>query len=203
VLDVYGTSETKEVAWECPAGSLHVNADVLRLEVLDESGRPLPADAEGEIVVTSLVNRAMPLLRYRTGDRGTLRAGRCPCGLDLPLLGIVTGREVDHIQLPGGRRVSPYAFTCGLEPIPGMLRFQVVQIEPARLRVRARVARVARDEAPAAIRSAVLRAADAALSVEVELVDRFDERPGRKFQVVRALSRGDRDGEGRSKEPAG
>ena len=37
VFDVYGSSETKEIAWECPAGGMHVNADVVRLEVLDDA----------------------------------------------------------------------------------------------------------------------------------------------------------------------
>ena len=38
VYDVYGTSETKEIAWECPQGGMHLNADVVRLEVLDDAG---------------------------------------------------------------------------------------------------------------------------------------------------------------------
>ena len=41
-FDVYGSSETKEIAWECPAGGMHVNADVVRLEVLDDANRPSP-----------------------------------------------------------------------------------------------------------------------------------------------------------------
>ena len=43
VFDIYGSSETKEIAWECPEGAIHVNADVIHLEVLDDDGRPCPS----------------------------------------------------------------------------------------------------------------------------------------------------------------
>jgi hypothetical protein len=49
VFDVYGSSETKEIAWECPAGGMHVNADVVRVEIVDEDGRSVPDGAEGRI----------------------------------------------------------------------------------------------------------------------------------------------------------
>ena len=39
VYDIYGTSETKEIAWQCPEGGMHLNSDVVRLEVLDDAGR--------------------------------------------------------------------------------------------------------------------------------------------------------------------
>ena len=44
IYDIYGTSETKEIAWECPQGGMHLNNDVVRLEVLDDSGRSLPRE---------------------------------------------------------------------------------------------------------------------------------------------------------------
>jgi phenylacetate-CoA ligase len=69
VQDVYGTSETKEIAWECRGGSMHVNSDMVWVEILDEQGGDVPAGHEGEIVVTLLVNKAMPLIRYRTAFR--------------------------------------------------------------------------------------------------------------------------------------
>jgi phenylacetate-CoA ligase len=106
VYDVYGTSETREIAWQCPDGEMHVNSDVVHLEAVDEAGHALPPNREGELVATLLVNRAMPLLRYRTGDRGLLRPGRCTCGSSLPLLGAVTGRTADILIMRDGRRIS-------------------------------------------------------------------------------------------------
>ena len=185
VFDVYGTSETKEVAWECGHGGLHLNADVAHLEVLDDDDRPLPPGVDGNLVVTSLVNRAMPLLRYRTGDRGALHPGYCPCGRELPLLGVVTGRAADTLVFAGGRRVSPYALTCALESVEGVLRYQVTQLDPTRVRVRA-IAAPAADRALASVRmvQALRAGVGPFLLTDVEFVDRLPTGPRAKFRVV-------------------
>jgi phenylacetate-CoA ligase len=137
VLDIYGTSETKEIAWECPFGGRHVNADVLHVEVLGPDGAALPTGEEGDIVVSVLVNRAMPLLRYRTGDRGYLLPDRCPCGCALPLLEIAGSREEETLELKGGRRVSPDALTTAIEQTDGAPQYQVSPLDRRRLRARA------------------------------------------------------------------
>ena len=193
VFDVYGSSETKEIAWECPAGGMHVNADVVRVEIVDEAGRAVPEGAEGQIVATSLVNHAMPLLRYRVGDRGSLLPGRCDCGLAFPLLGVVTGREAEMLELKGGRRISPYALTCALERVGQVLRYQVTQLDPARVRVRAIPQPDADREAMAERIRAVLRSEVAPfLEAEVEYVDRLAQGPRAKFRVVEPLAAAER-----------
>lgn len=185
VFDVYGSSETKEVAWECQAGGMHINQDVTWVEVLDPEGDRLPEGGEGEIVVTLLVNRAMPIVRYRTGDLGSLLPGACSCGLALPRLRVVTGRETDVLELSGGRRVSPYAITCALEAVPGVLRYQVSQVGPDQLRVRARTASPGDSADPAAdIRRALERAIPGPLTIEIEFVEHFETGPRAKFRVV-------------------
>ena len=69
VLDVYGCTEVKEIAWQCPAREgYHVNADWLLVEV--DSDDPAPGRQAGRLLVTSLYNFAMPLLRYDVGDAG-------------------------------------------------------------------------------------------------------------------------------------
>jgi phenylacetate-CoA ligase len=186
VLDIYGSSETKEIAWECPRGGMHVNADVVHLEVLDSAGDPTPMGEEGDLVASVLVNGAMPLLRYLTADRGTLRQEACPCGLAHPLMGVVSGRLTDLLQLPDGRRLSPYVLTCALEGVPGMQRYQVIQLAPDRLRVLARLTEASPD-AVDRIEEVVRRAAGSPLRVEVELVERFETAPNVKFRVVQPV----------------
>ena len=150
LFDIYGTSETKEIAWECAAGSRHINADVVHVEILDEHGAAVPAGIEGEIVVTLLVNRAMPLIRYRTGDRSALLSTRCTCGRDGPLLGAVTGREADSLELPDGSMRSPYQLTMALEGIPGLAQYQIVQARRDLLWVNAVAGADTRNRAPRA-----------------------------------------------------
>jgi phenylacetate-CoA ligase len=188
VYDIYGTSETKEIAWQCAEGGMHVNADVVHLEVLDDAGRMLPPNVEGNLVATVLVNRALPLLRYRTGDRGALRPERCGCGCTMPLLGVLTGRTTDMLVMLGGRRISPYALTCAIERIPGVLRYQVSQLDQARVRVRAILESAAdRNAVAAQVRMALRYDVAPFIDADVEFVDRLPTGPRAKFRVVEAL----------------
>jgi phenylacetate-CoA ligase len=189
VFDVYGSSETKEIAWECLAGGMHVNTDVVRLEVLDDASRPVADGVEGNLVATLLVNRAMPLLRYCIGDRGSLLTERCECGHSFPLLGVVTGRRADVMVLAGGHRVSPYALTRAMEQVGDVLRYQVTQLEPARLRVSAILDPGAdRGRIAGRIRSAMRGEIAHFLETDVEFVDRLPTGPRTKFRVVEPLT---------------
>ena len=189
VFDIYGSSETKEIAWECAEGGMHVNADVIRLEVLDDEGRLLPDGVEGDLVATSLVNHAMPLLRYRLGDRGSMHPHACACGRAFPLLGVVTGRAADVLVLSDGRRVSPYALTCALEREESLLRYQVSQLDPSRLRVRAIVEPGAQRGAVTDRVRALMRSEVAPfLETDVEFVDHLPTGPRAKFRVVQPLA---------------
>lgn len=94
VRDIYGGGEPLDVAWTCSAGGHHLNADMLQVEALGPDGAALPTGDVGELAVTVLVNHAMPLLRYRTGDRGRLIAERCACGSPFPLVDVLPRPEV-------------------------------------------------------------------------------------------------------------
>ncbi|MDR1853401.1 MAG: phenylacetate--CoA ligase family protein [Azoarcus sp.] len=74
------------VAFQCPAGGLHVNAEHVVVEIVDADGKPLPAGHAGEIVVTNLTGREFPFVRYRTGYVGTLDWDTCTCRRGLPAL---------------------------------------------------------------------------------------------------------------------
>ena len=188
VLDIYGSTEMKEIAWECKAGAMHLNSDVVRVEILGNDGEELPPGAEGNVVVTSLVNVAMPMIRFRIGDRGTLSDEGCRCGVTLPRLGIVTGRVAEVLNV-GGRRLSPYVFTSALEKIGGLVRYQVVQLETTRFVVRSVLARgVSPESVAGAVRGAVAAAVGTRVAVDVEFVERLGNGPGRKTRVVQPLA---------------
>lgn len=80
----YGLSEMNGpgVAFECPYQTgLHVWEDAYLVEVIDpETLEPVPDGVMGELVMTSLLREAMPLLRYRTKDLTRILPGTCPCG---------------------------------------------------------------------------------------------------------------------------
>jgi phenylacetate-CoA ligase len=79
--NAYGSTETNSLGLTCAEGGLHLTEDRHLFEVIDpETTAPVPEGSPGELVLTSLVSRAMPLLRYRTGDFVTVRSEPCPCG---------------------------------------------------------------------------------------------------------------------------
>lgn len=110
--DQYRCSEVPWMAGECgQRDGLHIFSDMRRIEVVDETGTPQPPGVVGDLVVTDLANRVFPLIRYRLGDRGSLREDPCPCGVSLPLMDPPDGRTVDMIRLPDGTVVAGGLFS--------------------------------------------------------------------------------------------
>lgn len=132
VFDVYGSTEFKEVAAECGHGRRHLVFETTFAEAL-------PAAASGgptELALTTLVDRAMPLLRYALGDFGRIDAAPCPCGRAAPALADLCGRVVEFLQCADGRRLSPYVASTVIEAHPAIARYQLLQAEPGELLVR-------------------------------------------------------------------
>jgi phenylacetate-CoA ligase len=104
-FDIYGLSEIigPGVAGECEAqAGLHVQDDHFLPEVVDPaSGEALPPGREGELVLTTLTKRAMPLVRYRTGDITTLVDEPCRCGRTSVRMARVKGRSDDMLVVKG------------------------------------------------------------------------------------------------------
>ncbi len=129
VFNRYGSREVGDVACQCSyRGALHVAPWSAYVEVLDEAGSPVPVGTEGEIVVTSLINYAMPLIRYRIGDRGVLAPeGSCPCGRRGQILDRLVGRTVDVFVRTDGTLVDGEYFTHLMYFRDCVRKFQIVQ----------------------------------------------------------------------------
>jgi len=105
-FDIYGMTEVGFIAWQCERrSSLHINADMLVVEILREDDIPARPGEIGRVVVTDLRGRTMPFLRYDTGDLA-LATEPCACGRTLPTMGQVEGRARDAIRLGDGRSLS-------------------------------------------------------------------------------------------------
>ncbi len=104
-FDIYGLSEIvgPGVAGECEAqAGLHVCDDHFLPEVVDPAtGAPLPPGREGELVLTTLTKRAIPMVRYRTGDITTLTTDPCACGRTSVRMARVKGRSDDMLVIKG------------------------------------------------------------------------------------------------------
>jgi phenylacetate-CoA ligase len=104
-FDIYGLTELggPGVAAECGQHQgLHLFEDHFYAEVVDpQSGRPVAAGEEGELVLTSLRREASPVVRYRTRDRTVLVDDPCPCGSPFRRMLRVRGRTDDMLVVRG------------------------------------------------------------------------------------------------------
>ena len=87
----------------------------------------LPAGKSGEIVITHMAMGDFPLVRYRTGDVGSLSDESCPCGRGLPLLKEIEGRTTDFIIAADGTVVHGLALIYVLRELPQVGEFKIVQ----------------------------------------------------------------------------
>lgn len=189
VFDLYGSSEVQNIAAECPAGSIHVNADYAVVET-DEP--PAPGMA-APLLVTSLRAYAMPFIRYRNEDTGTLVDGACACGGGFPLMRLDIARLSDNFVLPGGKVVHGEYFTHLMYGSAGVASFQFHQTAVDRIVLRvvpdASVANGAEGRA-AAVRRSIAEIAklspDAPVTVDVEEVDAIALSSAGKHRFTRS-----------------
>ncbi len=131
VRNNYGASEFLAMGWECAAGQMHLNADWVLLEPVDERGRPVPAGQPSHsVLLTNLANWVQPLIRCDLGDQITLHEQPCACGSPLPVFE-VQGRSDDILRVRGHGGVAvallPLALTTVLEDDAGVFDFQLRQ----------------------------------------------------------------------------
>jgi phenylacetate-CoA ligase len=107
VWETYGMAERVLGASECEHGRLHLWPDSGQVEVLDGT-TPVDRGGVGDLVCTGLVNPAMPLIRYRVGDRGALESNdtACACGRTLPMMKGIEGRSDDMLYTVDGRGIG-------------------------------------------------------------------------------------------------
>lgn len=127
LVDMYSCNETGYIALQCPEHDhYHVMAENLVVEVLDDQGRDCAPGQVGRVVVTSLHNFAMPLIRYEIGDLAEAGAS-CSCGRGLPVLARILGRVRNMLVLANGERYWPSFGLRGLSNELGIRQHQLVQ----------------------------------------------------------------------------
>ena len=168
VTEEYGLIEQTAFALECEEGSLHLSPDAALVEILDEHDRPCPPGTVGEIVGTSFVREAQPLIRYRTGDLGALSPDGCACGRETPVLSSVEGRVDDVVVTPDGRRVGRLSTVP--KNLPGLVACQFVQERPDRIAAHVVCEGELRPETAEALRTRLRERLGSAMEVHVEQV---------------------------------
>jgi phenylacetate-CoA ligase len=192
VYDRYGTREVGAVASECAnRDGMHILGEATFVEVVRGDGHQADPGEEGEILITTLRNHTMPLIRYRIGDRGALAPGACSCGRPYPRLARLAGRSEECVYRRDGGRVLPefLMYLFALQYNDGsIVKFQFVQESIDQLEVRLVAAAGRRDEALAngeAASARIRQAMGDTCDVRVRLVDRIDPTPtGKHLHVI-------------------
>ncbi len=133
VAEEYGCTEAGLIGMECPHGSWHVPVESCLVEFV-----PMENGAEEEnqckIIVTDLMNRAMPMIRYDVADSAAPGIEKCACGRGLPTMSAFLGRVAKLIDLPDGRTIHSldfyYIFRKASEIKPDAIREFQVKISP-------------------------------------------------------------------------
>ena len=114
---------------------MHISAEDIIIEIVDDDGTVLPPGEKGEVVVTHLSTSDFPFVRYRTGDVAVLDDGVCSCGRGLPLLKEIQGRTTDFIVAEDGTVMHALALIYAIRDVPGVQNFKIIQEDPKRIRV--------------------------------------------------------------------
>jgi phenylacetate-CoA ligase len=181
--DRYGCEEVGLIGCECERHSgMHINVDHLVVEFLRDDGSQAPAGEAAHVVLTDLLNHAMPLIRYRIEDMASWRDDGCPCGRTLPMMGPVAGRVADFLLRRDGARVAGISLIeNSLTKFPGIEQMQIVQEELSRILIRV----VPAGDVSAVPREALVGYFEATFpgaTIDVQLVDLLKQEPNGKYR---------------------
>jgi phenylacetate-CoA ligase len=181
--DNYGSTEAF-LAWECPQRKYHINAEHVLLEIVDEGGRPSPPGAMGRVLLTTLQNHRMPLIRYEIGDYAIAAEGSCPCGRTLPLIGQILGREINLFVDSSGKRFVPWPLFRALAPRECIKQSQVIQRAVGRFVVRFVSDRDLFPQEEVEIANHFEIVTRARVTIEFERRERLPRAPSGKFMLA-------------------
>ena len=184
VANGYGGRDAGFIAHECPAGSMHLTADDIVVEIVNDAGQVQPPGVAGEIVVTHLSTNDFPFIRYRTGDIGVLGATPCSCGRGLPLLQDIQGRSTDFVVAADGTVMHGLSLIYILRDLPGVKSFKVIQETRAFTRVLLVTGEAFAPDAVAQIVSGFKQRLGADVSVAVDLVETIPAEKSGKFRYI-------------------
>jgi phenylacetate-coenzyme A ligase PaaK-like adenylate-forming protein len=187
IINAYSSTEAASMGMECHRhAGIHLCEDLIIVEIVDDNNQPVrPGTPGSKALVTTLFNRALPVIRYEFSDILTEIEGDCACGCPFRRVKDIEGRREEMLQVwtRDGRKVAVHAtrFWFHLVRIPGLSQYQFAQLDKA---IAVRIV-VNSDHDREAVRRTVDRIARAALSelgapdgkIEVEIVDRI-ERTG-------------------------
>jgi len=138
VYETYGANEGLMLASQKDLEYMYIMSPCVYIEILNDQGEEVQDGEMGHVVVTSLIAKSMPLIRYKLGDLAIkLPKSKYPADRDLklPILEKVVGRETDLVLTPNGHKMIVHSFTGIFNKYPSILQFCVIQSELEKIEI--------------------------------------------------------------------
>jgi phenylacetate-CoA ligase len=191
VFNEYGCGEMGTIAHECEHGAMHIAAERIIVEVLKD-GRSAQPGETGEIVVTELHNKAMPLIRYNLKDLGIVSDLPCRCGRGLPVLKEIKGRAYDTIYNKEGQAFHGQYFMYIFEELQrqgiNISAFQVTQLDWENIVVRLVATQNERQRAEHYIERKVHGTYGHYAKIRFEYVQQIDRERSGKIRLIKSMA---------------
>jgi len=186
VANGYGSRDAGFIAHQCPSGSMHISAEDLIVEIIDNDGNVVEDGEKGEIVITHMATSDFPFVRYRTGDIAALDTKTCACGRGLPVLKDIEGRTTDFVVAANGTMMHGLALIYILRELSGIDAFKIIQ--ETKLHTRVEIVPVTGNSISKEITDTIVSGFKARLGIEVvigvEIVTEIAAEKSGKFRYV-------------------
>ena len=187
VYDRYGCREVGNIAHECAEHKgMHINWQTVYVEIENSGKYPEFGSDCGDIVISSLENTGMPLLRYQVGDIGKIETSVCKCGMQSPRLFLAGVRTGDLLYAPSGHKVSPPALTLIYKDLTGIKKIQFVQKEISSLEVSI-VRENGVEPDVALLRRKLLKVFGSNMNIAVQFVNDIPKEISGKYRLTKRL----------------
>lgn len=182
VHDIYSSQEVGYMALQCPLHDhYHIQLENCLLEVLDDDDKPCAPGQMGKIVVTTLHNYLMPLIRYEIGDYA-IQGTSCDCGITLPVLQRVIGRTRNLVTYPDGRKSWPAYNPMALMNLFPLSSFQLEQLSTEELQLNLQSPTKADEENYNKAREIICDAIGHNFHIKIVQVEQLVRSSGGKFE---------------------
>ena len=186
LVDLYSSQEIGYIALQCPEHEhYHVQPENTLVELLRDNGTPCVPGEVGRVVLTSLHNFAMPLIRYEIGDYAETGVP-CSCGRGLPVIHHIMGRVRNMVRLPDGGRHWPSLGMLSAMPIGLIKQFQCIQLSLQQIEVRLVTARPLSAEEEMQLRASMHKKLGYPFDLAIVYCEKLERGAGGKFEEFRS-----------------
>ncbi len=184
VTDFYGSEEVGLIACQCENHKgMHLNMENVYVELVNMEGKDVTPGEMGTVLVTSLINKAMPLIRYQIGDMAIPSRETCGCGRGLACIEKVTGRVADFLVRKNGSLVAGVSLVeRTLTAYPGISQMQLVQEDIDNLIVRIVRSSEYKSETGKLLTNELKNSVGPDINVHLAFVERIAPGPSGKYR---------------------